>query len=116
MTDGLDDVYGGSLALLTDLYQLTMAAAKPTSARTVHIRLRQSDNYWDDVSAMQDVLEIIKRHEGDDEVYLHLPVVGNSVVFRSRSYRVDWNDVLAAELKRRLGSEHVRFEERRLAS
>ena len=26
MTDGLDDVYGGSLALLTDLYQLTMAA------------------------------------------------------------------------------------------
>src|SRR6185503_12244955 len=26
MTDGLDSVYGGSLALLTDLYQLTMAA------------------------------------------------------------------------------------------
>jgi nicotinate phosphoribosyltransferase len=26
MTDGLDGVYGGSLALLTDLYQLTMAA------------------------------------------------------------------------------------------
>src|SRR5690348_12076594 len=25
MTDGLDAVYGGSLALLTDLYQLTMA-------------------------------------------------------------------------------------------
>ncbi|MEO8841004.1 MAG: nicotinate phosphoribosyltransferase [Kofleriaceae bacterium] len=25
MTDGIDDVYGGSLALLTDLYQLTMA-------------------------------------------------------------------------------------------
>src|SRR5689334_25147271 len=25
MTDGLDSVYGGSLALLTDLYQLTMA-------------------------------------------------------------------------------------------
>src|SRR5262245_22146538 len=25
MTDGLDDVYGGSLSLLTDLYQLTMA-------------------------------------------------------------------------------------------
>jgi nicotinate phosphoribosyltransferase len=25
-TDGLDDLYGGSLALLTDLYQLTMAA------------------------------------------------------------------------------------------
>ena len=25
MTDGLADVYGGSLALLTDLYQLTMA-------------------------------------------------------------------------------------------
>src|SRR3954470_10287694 len=25
MTDGLDNVYGGSLALLTDLYQLTMA-------------------------------------------------------------------------------------------
>ena len=25
MTDGLDDMYGGSLALLTDLYQLTMA-------------------------------------------------------------------------------------------
>jgi nicotinate phosphoribosyltransferase len=26
MTDGLQGVYGGSLALLTDLYQLTMAA------------------------------------------------------------------------------------------
>src|SRR3954470_23829100 len=26
MTDGLDNVYGGSLALLTDLYQLTMAS------------------------------------------------------------------------------------------
>ena len=26
MTDGLDSIYGGSLALLTDLYQLTMAA------------------------------------------------------------------------------------------
>src|SRR3954471_4537429 len=26
MTDGLDGIYGGSLALLTDLYQLTMAA------------------------------------------------------------------------------------------
>ena len=25
MTDGLDDVYGGSLALLTALYQLTLA-------------------------------------------------------------------------------------------
>jgi hypothetical protein len=61
-------------------------------------------------------MAILKRHEGDDEVNLHLPVGGGWVVFRSRSYRVDWNDVLAAELKRQLGAEHVRFEERRLAS
>ena len=96
--------------------QLTMAEAKPTSSRTVHVRLRTTGNYWDDVGIMNDVIAILRRHEGDDDVHVYLPVAGDWVVFRSRSYRVDWNDVLAAELKRQLGSEHVRFEERRLAS
>ncbi len=96
--------------------RLTMAAAKPTSTRTVHVRLRTTENHWEDIRTMQEVVAILKRHEGDDEVQLHLPVGGSWVVLRSRSYRVDWNDVLAAELRRQLGSEHVRFEERKLAS
>jgi DNA polymerase III subunit alpha len=96
--------------------RLTMAAAKPTSTRTVHVRLRTTENHWEDIRTMQDVIAILKRHEGDDEVQLYLPVGRSWVVFRSRSYRVDWNDVLAAELRRQLGSEHVRFEERKLAS
>jgi len=46
-TDGIDDVYGGSLALLTDLYQLTMAAGywkTGTSEREAvfHLTFRRS--------------------------------------------------------------------------
>jgi len=96
--------------------ELTLSKARPTSQRTVHVRLRASDDVWDDIRSMHEIVAILRRHDGDDAVHLHVPAGAQTVVLCSRTHRVDWNDVLAAELKRQLGSDQVRFEETRLAS
>ncbi len=96
--------------------ELTLTKARPTVQRTVHVRLRASDDVWDDIQSMHEIVEILRRHEGGDDLHLHVPVGEKALVLRSRSLRVDWNDMLGAELKRRLGVDRVRFEETRLAS
>ncbi len=78
-TDGLDDVYGGSLALLTDLYQLTMAAGywkTGTSEREAvfHLTYRRPPFAGGYVIAagLAPVLAFLRRFRftGDDLAYL----------------------------------------------
>jgi DNA polymerase-3 subunit alpha len=85
-------------------------------SRQVHVRLAATADIWADIGAMHQVDEIIKRHDGDDAVVFHVPYRGGVRRFRSRTRRVEWNDVLAAELRRLLGQDGVRLEGERLAS
>jgi DNA polymerase-3 subunit alpha len=109
---------GEQLQLVCETASTDIRLSRPAVGprRVVHVRLRTSPDVWTDIRRMQDLDEILRRHEGDDEVMLHVPHRGATKRLRSRSRRVDWNDVLAAELKRLLGPDGVRLEEERLAS
>jgi DNA polymerase-3 subunit alpha len=96
--------------------ELPSAVVSAGPSRQVHVRLTATTDIWADIRTMQMVDEIIRRHEGDDVVVLHVPYRGGVRRLRSRTRRVDWNDVLAAELRRLLGQDGVRLEEERLAS
>jgi DNA polymerase-3 subunit alpha len=96
--------------------ELSLRAGPPAPCRVVHLRLPTSSDVWTDIRRMQQLDDVLRRHEGDDEVRLRLPHRGRERLLRSRSRRVDWNDVLAAELRRLLGTDGVSLDEARLAS
>jgi DNA polymerase-3 subunit alpha len=96
--------------------EIAMSAPPPERRRVVHVRVPVTSDIWADIRRMQDLNGILERHEGEDGVILHVPHRRGTRMLRSRARRVDWNDVLAAELKRLLGPDGVRLEEPRLAS
>jgi DNA polymerase-3 subunit alpha len=80
--------------------------------RTVHVRLPASGDVWADIRLMQELDEALRRHEGDDAVVLHLPRrAGPTLPLRSRSRKVDWSDLLRAEIGRMVGKEGVTIEQ-----
>jgi DNA polymerase-3 subunit alpha len=96
--------------------ELTKIQAPHKPVRTVRIQLPISTDAMSDVETMQELDAILQRHEGDDLVELHLPRGGQVRVLRSRSRRVEWNDILEQELRQLLGLGSVTLEGPRLAS
>lgn len=86
------------------------------SVRRLHVRLGSTGDVWADVEQMQELDSILKRHEGDDPVVLHMSAREREVALLSRSRRIEWNDILASELRQLLGQDRVRLEESRRAS
>jgi hypothetical protein len=60
---------------------------------------------------MQNVLAVVREHEGDDEVVVHIRIGGDDFPMRSRTLKVEWNDVLEKELKQLLGARAVWVEQ-----
>ncbi len=82
------------------------------SARQVHIVL--NDNGGDSnarIDEMQKVLAVVREHEGDDEFVVHIRIGDDDLPMRSRTLRVDWNDLLQSELERLLGARSVWVEQ-----
>jgi DNA polymerase-3 subunit alpha len=82
------------------------------STRQVHIVL--TDNGGDSnarIDEMQNVLAVVREHEGDDEVVVHIRIGGDDFPMRSRTLKVEWNDVLEKELKQLLGARAVWVEQ-----
>ncbi|MDP9363577.1 MAG: DNA polymerase III subunit alpha [Chloroflexota bacterium] len=92
--------------------EVAVAAPAPLPRRTVHVRLPASSDAWADIRLMQRLDAVLQRHEGDDDVVLHVPRGRDgAVALRSRSRRVDWTALLAAELAEVVGANRVEVEE-----
>jgi DNA polymerase-3 subunit alpha len=108
------DRRGEALQLIceTATTELPAAAAKPASRRTVHITLPATRDVWADIQVMHHLDGVFRQHEGDDELILHLPSPGQTEVqLLCRGRKLDWSQLLAAELTETLGSGRVRVEE-----
>jgi DNA polymerase-3 subunit alpha len=82
------------------------------STRQVHIAL--TDNGGDSnarIDEMQRVLEIVREHDGDDEVVVHIRIGEDDFPLLSRTLKVEWNDVLERELAQLLGTRCVWVEQ-----
>ncbi|MEZ4532934.1 MAG: DNA polymerase III subunit alpha [Thermomicrobiales bacterium] len=78
------------------------------SQRQVHIALvSDSSDANARIDEMQRVLQIIREHDGDDEVVVHLRVGEDDLPMRSRTLKVEWNELLQAELQNLLGEASV---------
>jgi DNA polymerase-3 subunit alpha len=95
---------------------LTVLSTEVAPERVVHLRLPVTDDVWRDIETMQQLDAILRRHEGDDPVVVHLPTAEGEAALRSRSRSVEWNDILASEIRQLLGQERIELEEPRLAS
>lgn len=91
-------------------------APKRIARRSVHVSLPISSSYDQDLRLMQDVFEIIRQHEGDDDVVIELPTSRGPITLRSRSHGVEWNDRLQDALRRMLGPQAVELKVPMLAS
>jgi DNA polymerase-3 subunit alpha len=90
---------------------IDLLAPKP-STQQVHIVLSDNGANADArIDEMQKVHAIIREHEGDDEVVVHIRVCDEDLPLRSRTLKVEWNDVLRTELERLLGSRAVWVEQ-----
>ena len=119
----------GKLERRNEMLQLVCEAAtgevaivppSPCPQRTVHVRLPASADVWADIELMHQVDAALRRHEGDDQVILHVPQGdGRYAALLSRSRRVEWSPLLAEDLTALIGAGQVEVEERepaRLAS
>jgi DNA polymerase-3 subunit alpha len=91
-------------------------APRRKTRRAVHLRLPVSSNLEQDIRLMQDVFEILRLFEGDDEIVIDVPTATGFVALRSRSRRVEWNERLHDALSRVLGPERVELKMQLLAS
>ena len=88
-----------------------MLGPKP-STRQVHIALASDASDSNDrIDQMQHVLAIVREHDGDDEVVVHLRVGDDDLPMRSRTLKVEWNEMLRTELENLLGAKAVWVEE-----
>ncbi len=108
---------GEQLQLVCETASVDVAPAVAASpSRVLHLRLPTSSDVWTDIRLMQEVDAILRRHEGEDVVVLHVRRQGAEVALRSRARRVEWTDALADELRVVLGRDGVAVDEPRLAS
>jgi DNA polymerase-3 subunit alpha len=92
--------------------ELAVAVAAPMPRRTIHLRLPRSADVWADIRLMQRLDAVLHRHEGDDDVVLHLRRNGSAeVALRSRTRRVDWNSAFATEVGEIVGAGAVKVDE-----
>jgi hypothetical protein len=65
---------------------------------------------------MQTVDDVLKRHEGEDMVVIHIPTRHRQVSLLSRTRRIEWSDHLVSELNGILGPDRVELRNPLLAS
>ncbi|MCO5223579.1 MAG: OB-fold nucleic acid binding domain-containing protein [Thermomicrobiales bacterium] len=79
--------------------------APKQSNQQVHIALAcDSSDSNARIDEMQNVLAVLREHEGDDEVVVHVRVGEDILPMRSRTLKVEWSDLLKVELERLLGA------------
>lgn len=82
------------------------------SNQRVHIALSASSTDANArIDEMQKVLTIIREHDGDDEVVVHIRVGTDDLPMRSRTLKVEWSDLLRSELEQLLGAHAVWVEQ-----
>lgn len=81
----------------------------------VHVYLPCNADWWQDTGALQRLDSILRNHDGDAEVVLHVPAGRGTVALKSQSRRVDWSDGLNSALGALLGDDASRLEVREVA-
>lgn len=79
-----------------------LSGPEPASP-TVTIRLRTSDDLWQDIRMMQAIDEVLRQHEGHLPVQVELAIGDERHIFASRSRKVEWARDLQEELTRVMG-------------
>ncbi|HEV2072611.1 MAG TPA: DNA polymerase III subunit alpha [Thermomicrobiales bacterium] len=82
---------------------------KPKSRLTVMIELPLCGDYWEDVSLMHKVDEVLRVNSGDAEVAFLVPHGGKVTRLRSRSRKITWTPEVAEELEAVLGGNRAKI-------
>ncbi len=107
------DRRGEQLQLICErVYDSIELLGPKQSGQQVHIVLASSSVDPDTrIDEMQRVLQVIRVHDGDDELVVHLRVGDDDLPMRSRTLKVEWNELLQNELESLLGPEAVWVEQ-----
>jgi DNA polymerase-3 subunit alpha len=97
------------IAERVELYDPETAAAAPV--RRLHVTLPRSADLERDIELMDRVRELLWAHEGDAELWLHVPTAGAPVTLRPVNRGVEPHPALLADLQALLGAAAVRLEE-----
>jgi len=83
---------------------------RPHSTPSVFITLPRKGDYWADVAVMQEVDDVLKRHEGEARVVLLVPSDHGYRRLRSRTRQVTWSQELVEALEGIVGRGRVALE------
>jgi DNA polymerase-3 subunit alpha len=64
----------------------------------VVVVVQATQDLWGDISRMQEIDEILRRHEGDNEVEINLALGTDVLRLRSKGRKVEWSAELAQDL------------------
>jgi DNA polymerase-3 subunit alpha len=79
--------------------ELDFAEAEQPILESVFIRFASTFDQWTDIRTMQEVDEILRRHEGMNPVVFEIPVAqGMRRHLRSRTRKVEWSEKLVLEI------------------
>jgi DNA polymerase-3 subunit alpha len=92
---------GEALQIVCESVSAELPAAEEDACEreSIVIRFRRGADSWSEIKAMQQVDEILKRHEGESAVIIEVPAVGEPPRrMISRTRRCDWSLALEREL------------------
>jgi DNA polymerase-3 subunit alpha len=79
--------------------ELELDDPEETVVESVFIRFSSTVDQWADIKSMQEVDEILRRHEGVNPVVFEIPIArGMRRHLRSRTRRVEWSEKLVDEI------------------
>jgi DNA polymerase-3 subunit alpha len=99
---GRVDRRGESLQIVceTVVTDLPLGRVDEAEPEPVLIRFAQGADQWAEIRCMQEVDQILQRHEGPSPVIVEVPVIAEVTRrLRSRNRKVAWSDDLGAELR-----------------
>jgi DNA polymerase-3 subunit alpha len=99
---GRVDRRGESLQIVCETVatDLPVARVDEVEPEPVLIRFAPGTDQWAEIRCMQEVDQILQRHEGPSPVIVEVPVIAEVTRrLRSRNRRVAWSDELGAELR-----------------
>jgi len=96
-------------------FEISVKNEPQAPKRAVHLEIPVSADVWEDIRLMQEIDSILRRHEGDDSIVLHIPSGRQQVRLRSRTRRVEWTSELEQELTGVLGIGRINFAESEMA-
>jgi DNA polymerase III subunit alpha len=96
------------LQLVCESASMEISAPETSAPESeVHITIPLGSSFDQDIAVMQRVDQVLRSHEGDDEVFIHLATGKGEILLRSRTLRVEANDVLERALCEVIGVERV---------